>query len=694
MGVSASAQTPVGTVRPVIGLGRDEPTTEDEPRGAEAGAEAPRGGRRRATSNRLVAAAWALSLLPVVVATARAARRGWLPIGDNAYFAVRARDVFTADPPLLGTWTSASLTTGGDVNNPGPLLFDALSVPTTVLSAGWGIALAVAVLNMAAILGIGLFAHRRGGPLIGLAAAAATAALAWTMGSELLFDPWQPHALLLSFLLFLVVVWSVTCGDLLALPVAAGVGSFILQSHLSYGYLVVVLAVWALVGFVLHLRRAERDDPAARVLRRRATLRSMAAAAVVFALCWSQPLVEELTSEGDGNLTRLVKVLSGGEGETTGLALGTRVVASVLSLPPWWVRPSFGDAFLPPGSVPSVGYIPSGDPDLASSAVALAALTVLGVVLAAAAVVARRRHDLPAALGVATAGVAVVAGLVTAVQMPLGVFGIAPHQFRWLWPLAAFLTFAVVTAVLRRPESPRPRQWAVPALVGLTVVVVVANLPTSRQYVGPSADEWAIPAARAIGSQLGVLEGAGPLLIDVTEIKAFDPYTTAVMAELQRRDIDFVVADEGNVRQLGPARRFTGDNAEAALILRSGDAAGDAPPGTREVARYEPLAAAERGELRRLVADLPGQLGALDELALTDRGRAAVADGDLPSLERAAAGEAVAPDGLLASRELVVMVRAELMELDGALGERLRRYAELQNTADRETVALYLAPLD
>jgi hypothetical protein len=70
-----------------------------------------------------------LAVLPVVVATVRAAARGWLPVGDNAYFAIRARDVLTEHHPLLGTWTSASVSAGTDFNNPGPLLFDLLAIP-------------------------------------------------------------------------------------------------------------------------------------------------------------------------------------------------------------------------------------------------------------------------------------------------------------------------------------------------------------------------------------------------------------------------------------------------------------------------------------------------------------------------------------------------------------------------------------
>ena len=51
---------------------------------------------------------------------------------------------------------------------------------------------------------------------------------------------------------------------------------------------------------------------------------------------------------------------------------------------------------------------------------------------------------------IATAGVLIAAGLVTAGRMPLGVFGfVTSHTFRWLWPLSAFVSLAVGMAIAR-----------------------------------------------------------------------------------------------------------------------------------------------------------------------------------------------------------------------------------------------------
>ncbi len=42
---------------------------------------------------------------------------------------------------------------------------------------------------------------------------ALSAGLAWSMGSELLFDAWQPHAMILPCWAFLVTVWALAAGD-------------------------------------------------------------------------------------------------------------------------------------------------------------------------------------------------------------------------------------------------------------------------------------------------------------------------------------------------------------------------------------------------------------------------------------------------------------------------------------------------
>jgi hypothetical protein len=191
---------------------------------------------------------------------------------------------------------------------------------------------------------------------------------------------------------------------------------------------------------------------------------------------------------------------------------------------------------------------------------------------------------------------------------------------------------------------------------------------------------------------MGVLEAEGTLLFDVRDIRVFDPYTAAVMAELQRRGIPFVVDDPIMVRQLGPARRFTGSNADAALVLKTGEAARAPSPGARRIALREGLAPPDQRELSRLTDQIVEYLRRHRPLRLDEHGRNALEDGAFPTMRRYLSGEVDAA-ALVESRDLAAMVRAGLVVLDDLQARRFERYAGLQSRSDDETVALFVRPL-
>lgn len=630
---------------------------------------------------RLFLASVGAAIVPIAVAAARAIHDGWIPTGDNALFAVRARDVFTIKHlPLLGTWSSASLTAGTNLNHPGPLYFDLLALPARLVDSGAGIVFGVAAVNALSVAGIAVFTYRRGGALVGTVAMAAAAALCWSMSSELLFEPWNPHSVLLPFLFFLMLVWSLTCGDLLALPFAAAVGSLVVQTHLSYALLVPLISAWGIAGVVLALRRKRRDDAWPRLRTR--TLWLTAASGVVLVVCWIQPLIEQITSDGRGNLTRLADSMRGSKAETIGFGLGTRVVATVVSLPPWWFRPSMNEAYIPGWRAPAV-------------ALAIFSLVVLAAVLGWCAWDARRRRDSASSWAIGTAIVALLAALVTAGQGPVTVFGkVTAHTFRWLWPLGAFVFFAVAASVVRRfGRGAMSSVPAVAAVAGVTVVVAALNIPAADQGLGPNSQlyTYADPGVKDLGRHMRALENQGPLVIDDLFYGPFaDPYGAAVVAELQRRDIQFLARSPAIVRQYGPARRFNGHNASAALLLRQGEATRTAEPGTRRVALGEGLSRAEQRELERLEAQI-GEYIAQGRLRLSSRGQAALQAAKLPVLAGATERGPDVP-ALFASRELAVMIAERYLTLEGVWAKRFARYADLQHQWDLRTVALFVAP--
>jgi hypothetical protein len=659
--------------------GRQRPAPEEER------IEPP---ERREPSRYLALAALALTLVPLVTALVHAFGR-WTAVGDNALITLRSLDVLTRDHPLLGTWTSASRTVGFDVNNPGPLQFDLLALPSKLVRRE-GPAIAVVALHLATVVGIFVVARRRGGPLVGAAAMLVTAALCWSMGSEVLVEPWQPHAMLLPFLLFLFLVWSTSAGEHRDLPWLVGVGSLIVQTHVSYAFLIPVLVAWAGVGLALTIRTRRRqgdDGPPADALRR-----TVVVALVVGALCWSQPAVEQLFGDGQGNLTRLARAATSDATESIGVGRSVRLAGTVIGLPPWWIRPSFGEAWYvvpPEHGLPAQGDEPV---DLAPAALSLAAVAA---VLVVALVVARRRADLLAGRAVVTSLLLLVLAVITGSQVPVGEFGTPPHHFRFLWPVAAFLTFAVLVVALRALADRRRVAWPlVAAVTGVTAVVAVLAVPQSDQGVS-SAQLGSMEVIRDIAPQLSSLEGEGPLLIDDLFASFGDPYGAAILLELRARGVEFVTRDVSLGRQIGARRVAEPGEPRAELHMAAGGSALTTPEGARRVAFHDGLSDEERLELARLQDEVAQLLDGRTELPVTDELEPYLGTGASPELrEQLEAGTGFDGEALVRSGSLVRPVLRGMIDLPSPEREVLQRYAELQQRSSADTLALYLLPVD
>jgi len=533
-----------------------------------------------------------VAIVPLLAAAARALNGSWYPIGDNAYFALRARDVLTDHHPLLGTWTSASLTVGTRINNPGPLLFDVLAGPAKV-DVAIGTVLAVVALHVASVvLGVH-WARQIAGSAGAWTVATAFLALEWAMGSEILVEPWQPHSLLPAFLTFLVLVWALVAGHAGALPWAAGVASLILQTHLSYALLVPALAGLGLVALVLTGLRSDGRTVLWHHLRL-----PLVVTGLVLVVAWSQPVIDQVT--GEGNLSTVI-AHGGGGGEQAGARFAARVLGSVAAVPGGWGPGGFEglhvdlSADRPPGEAPALEGLADGGTS-APWAVAT------GVAFATAAWLAGRARDRPWGSALAVSAVALAAALASVALLPVSnVLGIAAHQLRPVWPVVLFATAVVLSTLVR--QVPRGER-ALPVLAG---VLLVLGLPAHSPHTGPSADAWAIPIVRDLVSQLDELDGSGLVLVDLSVIRFAEPYSTPVMLELQRRGVEFVVDDDIAVGQLGPTREHAdGDAVARELRIVDGDAALQPDPGWERIAFVAGLDAAGQAELDALEAEASG----------------------------------------------------------------------------------------
>jgi hypothetical protein len=441
----------------------------------------------------LILAAAAAAALPIVVATIRVVADGWLPFADDALIATSAFDVLTADPPLLGPWSSGySEITGHDTFHPGPLLFWLLAVPARIFGPA-ALEMTAALVNVACVLGVVALAHRRGGRALALATAAAVGLMLASLPAESYSDIWNPSVPLLPFTLLLFLAWSLATGEHRLLPLTVLVASFIPQCHL--GFLVPVAGAFA-VG-VGGLALSRRWRPGAGRLRP-----WLVAAAVVGVVCWSAPLVDQVVNR-PGNAVLVVRAATTGQAKV-GFDSAWRAVVHMVGIPPWWLRePQVGlertvDLVTSPGAVRVLSA--------AAALVALALLAAIGW--------RRRRPDLLAA---GALGLVLCAALLVVVRStPEGSAATLVYSLRWASPAGMWVwlvlgwSLATLLAPLPRPG---PRAARALAAAGLVVAVAVGAIVAADGRLRPEPYDEVRAVADRLDAALG--EGDG-VRVDVS----------------------------------------------------------------------------------------------------------------------------------------------------------------------------------
>jgi hypothetical protein len=257
----------------------------------------------------------AVLAVPLVVALVALRRPHWYPVMDMALIEMHLRDIGTANAPLTGLVGRFPV---GDQQaaHPGPLGFYGLwpfyrffgSSAHALLAAS----VAVQVLAIAAVFWI---TSRRGriGLLLGLTFVMALLARAY--GANVLTEAWNPHLPVLWWLVLMFAVWSVVCGDMQLLPVAAAAGSFCVQNHISYLGPVAALGVLAVAAACRGMiRGVDRRS-------RRASAVWLAIAAGTTLILWIPTIVDELR-DGTGNLSLLWRYFTDSANRPIGLSRG------------------------------------------------------------------------------------------------------------------------------------------------------------------------------------------------------------------------------------------------------------------------------------------------------------------------------------------------------------------------------------
>jgi hypothetical protein len=296
-----------------------------------------------------------------------------------------------------------------------------------------------------------------------------------------------------------------------------------------------------------------------------------------------------------------------------------------------------------------------------------------------------------------TALVLLVASVITANQTPTTGQGTVAYQLRWLWPVAMFVWLAVAGFGLRlaAERGGAPRRLPV-ALAAVTAVVAILNLSWTNQ--GSTAPEATMPVARDIADAIDRADLDGPVLVETDE-GVWDPYSEAVLFELQSQGVEFVINDRIGYRMLGEDRRWNGDNAVAVVRVSGSDWAMVPRSGAQVIARHPGLDQEARDEMYLLQQDIK-EAFANGELHLNDRGRQVAERGGFDSVPRGDP-ERVDPDTVTETRfwpygrhrrDVLLMIREDLLDAPDWT-EKLERYADLQETWDSQTVAVFLEPI-
>jgi hypothetical protein len=541
---------------------------------------------------------WAIGLLLLAVVASPVVSAGWSrehqdahPEGDDATIVLLGLDTFSAHPPLLGM-----ISTGGaalddpELHHPGPLEMYLLSPFATAGGAPVpGVTVATVAVNVAALAGLAWALRLLDGAwLAGVGLVAAGFAL-WGLGGDVPASVWNPFIVALPFAAFLALAVTTVAARPMLLPWTLGVGSFVMQTHLSYVGMVGLLSIWTVgaVGW-----RTTRD-PALRPVRGRLAAWS----AGVVGVLWAAPVWQQLTGE-PGNLSQIVRSALGPGGPTAGTsALGE--LGRVVGVPVAGLRPR-----------PDIVRVL---PDLdATSAVALGLpWAVLGLLAWAA----RRRGDHTVVRALATVAVALLGAAVTATRIPLSDGVLYQYYSLWMWPLGA-LTWLLLgwaaARTVRAPRDPRrgvaPRRLRTTALAGVGALVALALVVSLLPRPG-AWEPWAAYrriAGQVVPAAVDALPGDDSVIVRFRGGTAYLSTGSAVVLGVEAAGRDALV-DPGIPTEVFPwteRRRADADTSGTALWVVSGADPADLPSGARLLVEVPTLTDHEQAILERDQAEL------------------------------------------------------------------------------------------
>lgn len=423
--------------------------------------------------------------------------RGWVPYGDEAIIATRARDFGTTLTPLLGMPSTFAAVSSHNPTQPGPLQFWALGPFCRLLGPAAGVLVGTAVINGLSIVGVGVVAYRvcgRRAALVGLGIALTLILL--VNGPTFSFEPVNSIAPVLPLMFTLTLAWAVASGSLRSLPLLVLSGSFTVQADLEFVGVVLIVTVWAVGALALQRRHrpTERRGTTSAVpagagrgqswLRSRDVPKPVVATVVVGGLCWAGPLTEAVRN-GGGNLWEIWLTFIS-PGRSLALAGAGRGLGGVLDLPPLFVR----------NSSIAVQWERGLDPT------ALITVLALGYLWWRA-----RTSGLPSAPRlVSAAAVTAIAVAANAYRLPVEPF--TANHLMFVRGAGGFVWFAVLAGALEVTAVVKIRWWPIPA-VAAGIAALAIDLPDRSPSRAIATGMTWIVAAVVIVGLISLLSSAG-----------------------------------------------------------------------------------------------------------------------------------------------------------------------------------------
>jgi len=497
----------------------------------------------------LTLALGACAALPLIAAAVRALHEGWQPVADRGIIATRSYDVLSSHMPLVGQYSFAGSVTGKLTYSFGPMLYWLLA-PAAHYGAPASFVLTMAAVNAGSVVCAVALARRRGGLLLAALAAVGIGLMCRSLAANNFYDIWNPSAGLFPLLALVFVCWSLACGELRLLPLAALLGSFELQCEDAFVPPALAALGIGLAGAALwHLRRrGEPGEPPAASGRARGDPRRarvwVAAALVVAVLCWTPALIDQVS--GMGNIGHVLAA-AGERRAPLGATVGLRAVSRTVGVTPWWLtrpRNPFMRKFDVRRAVPTTTSVS-------------AALILTWLLVAVALALRRGRTDL-------------VAGATLALALCAAVFSVAdatpstPHflaetlgytlwsataigMFTWLMALWALLVLSGLAPRLSRAGEAlrerigssraggRRRSLALAALAALALAAAGGAAGAAAGEPDEHAFEFA--ALREINARLGAVPRGHTVLLNAKLDGLITPLRPELTYELRRRGV-------------------------------------------------------------------------------------------------------------------------------------------------------------